>query len=533
MKGIQNEDTWQTLPNPFSVLDTSEIIKSHVSGRSTDITEIITGGQSAIILAGAPNIGKTALIRYLQRSPDSVRSWRDELTALPDQLNPDEIHFVQINLTPLEGIDQKERLLTEFADQCVIALKRVFTLDRFQSSVDSGVRGLRELLRNMSRETPTARYFLMLDAIERLAWPDLPTFPLKSKAQTNQERALALLDHCGAISTLVDLIDEFRIFGVIISIGSLPRPKIDDQFIHVSADLARFRTITLQTFTWNDSIKFLAQSPEDFGTNWASMFKMLGGNYIFSSAEQEWLIEQAGTHPYLIQQFCFHAFHFKQQFAHMHGSWSDLQIIDKDQLVERITGLLNTFLTSIWKRLREAIDNSTVETRSKFKEFVSLLSQKEAGKVIDFEFWDQLGVELRYVLSSEGILRYDLFQPIHFPGATLSRYLAQKANEIIVKQPSSLAGRYLVIRQPGNIPLQLSLSELEYRLLKTLSQHPNHCTEEELMRGAWGNKINRPVFTQRMHQLRKKLRDHTDSDFIENRYGGIYSLNKPEQLYLE
>lgn len=535
MSQTRIEAMWRTLTNPFNVLDKSDIITSHVSGRSADITEIITGGQSAIVLAGTSGIGKSALIHYLQRLPDSEWTWRDELIELTDQLKLNDIHFVQVDLRSLEGIEQKEIFLSTFVEQCTIALNRRYLRDKQPGFVDLNLKGLRELLRSISREVPHARYFLMLDAIERLGWHNLPSFPLESTAETEQERGIALLDHCGAIRTLVDLIDEFRMFGVILSIESLPRPKIADQFKHVSADLARFKTITLQTFTWEDTTKFLAQRPESFGTDWAKLFSTLGGDYIFSRSEQEWLRKHAGTHPYLIQQFCFYTFHLKQQFASIDGRWTELQEEHKDQLLERISEFLNTFLASTWKRLHEAILKGRPETKSKFDEFISLISQKQADDVIDRAFWDYLGAELRYILYSEGIVRYDLYQPIHFPGATLSNYLAQKASERNEQPLAPLisSGRILVVKEPGNPQVQISLSELEYKLFKTLLLHPKRCTEEELMIGAWGMKINRPVFTQRMHQLRKKLKGTSETDIIENRYGGIYTLNNAEWLYLE
>ena len=80
----------------------------------------------------------------------------------------------------------------------------------------------------------------------------------------------------------------------------------------------------------------------------------------------------------------------------------------------------------------------------------------------------------------------------------------------------------------------VSLSELEYRLVKTLLQHPERCKEDELMQGAWGRLIEKPRFTQRMHQLRKKLKEQgVGTEIIENSYGGFYSLNHPEWLHLE
>jgi hypothetical protein len=544
------ELTWQTLPNPFPKIpkqvlsvpfvdkdaDVSDAITSHVSGRRTDITKIIMDEQSAIFLVGTPRIGKSTLIRYLQRPPDAEWSWRHELAGIRDRFQLNNIHFVQIDLTLLEGIEDRNELLNAFVKQCTKALYHIYRPGEQPSSSNFDLKQLRGLLRAVSRETPNARYFVMLDSIERLGVPGMPSFPLDNKEKTPQERGIALLDHCNAIRTLVDLIDEFTTFGVILSVESLPRPKIDDQFHHVSADLARFTTMTLQAFTWDDTIEFLAQAPENFGTNWAKMFRTLGGSCIFSRSEQEWLSQQAGTHPYLLQQFCLHTFRFKQEYASIYRAWPELQESEKIQLIDQFNESLSTFLAHIWQRLQEAIEKSNPETRGKFNDFVNSLAFKRADDIIDTTFWYELGSELRYILYSEGIVRYDRLQPIHFPGSILCEYLIQKSKESS-ERPSTLflaTKRNLTISLPGNPPEYLLLSDLEYHLLKTLLQHPKLCSEEELMRGAWGRIIDRPAFTQRMHHLRKKLRDKCGgTEIIENHYGGLYSLNNPEWFQLQ
>lgn len=543
------ETGWQMLPNPFhkiskqvlpdplvqSDLDISDEIIGRVSGRRADITRIIMDEQSAIFLVGTPRIGKSTLIRYLQR-PHAEWSWRNELADLHGQRQLNHIHFAQLDLTPLENITDPGELLNSFLKQCIKALYSVYQGNQQLSSANFDLKELRGLLRTISRETPNARYFLILDAIERLGMPGMKWFPLaSSKAETSQERGLALLDHCNAMHTLVDLIDEFTTFGVILSVESLPRPKIDDQFHHVSLDLARFTTMILQAFTWDDTAQFLNQPPENFGTNWANMFKALGGNYIFSRSEQEWLRRQAGTHPYLLQQLCLHTFQFKKEYANIHGRWTELQEGDKIQLIELVNETLSAFLAHTWQRLQEAIDKSNQETKAKFYEFISSLEDKRTNDIIDSTSWYELGPELRYILYSEGIVRYDRLQPIHFPGSILCRYLTQKAKANSEQiSPPTITGRNLIVRQPGNEPVLVPLSELEYRLLKTLLKHPERCNEGELMKGAWGMQIERPRFTQRMHQLRKKLRDQcAETEIIENSYGGLYSLNHPDWFRLE
>lgn len=525
--------SWRSLPNPYSnVMETSEAIIGHISGRKADITKIITGSQSAIILAGAPHIGKSALIHYLQPLSNTEWSWLDELEDLRGELNLDNTHFALVDLKPSETIEHADQLLKFFIQRCNSALQSLNPQGAREPSSD--VKELYKLLRAICKHRGDGRYFLMFDTVEPLERSGTKLFQLfnfPSRARTAQERSIALLDRSGAIHTLVDLMDEFSNFGVIFALESLPRPKIGDQFTYVSADLARFTAMTLQAFTWNDTEQLLRQPPENFGDQWALQFKDLGGIQIFSETEQAWIRQQAGTHPYLLEQFCFYAFQFKQEYAQIHNAWPDPRSVDEKQLIEWISEPISTFLASLWKRLEQALEKSSQDTRNTFYEFIRSLAQKSANEVINFERWNSLGAELRYILHSEGLVRYDPFQPIHYPGALVCQYLAQQVQESI---PAPSRAFSLTITRPNVQQEPVSLSELEYRLLKTLIQRPKRCPEEELMKSAWGKVVDKPAFTQRMHQLRKKLREHCEGvEIIENHYGGFYSLNNPEWLYLE
>jgi DNA-binding response OmpR family regulator len=149
-----------------------------------------------------------------------------------------------------------------------------------------------------------------------------------------------------------------------------------------------------------------------------------------------------------------------------------------------------------------------------------------------------MGTELRYILANEGLIRYDLLRPVYHPGAILRNYLLQQMQQTQQENKTNTpASRnyWLTVRIPDQPQELLTLSELEYHLLKVLlQQHPAKCSEEALMKGAWGNIIEKATFTQRMHHLRKKLRKHSqNNDMITNQYGGQYSLNHPEWLNLE
>src|SRR5436305_7300182 len=92
---------WLNLTNPFK---TGGSIIGHISGRRTDIIEITSSQQSAIILAGAPKIGKSTLVHYLQDSASQVWTWRDELADLRQHLYLNDIHFVYVDLTPTDDM---------------------------------------------------------------------------------------------------------------------------------------------------------------------------------------------------------------------------------------------------------------------------------------------------------------------------------------------------------------------------------------------------------------------------------------------
>ncbi len=541
MWGIEQQTPWHSLSNPFTD-DRLQVIAGHVSCRSTEIHDIIGGRQNALILAGRPNIGKSTLIRYLQLPPDASWSWRHELEGEGYNRNTlNAIHFAQIDLKPLlVDFKDEDKLLDIFIEECTKALYRAYKPgDTFS---DLTLRGLYKLLNIISEEaTEETRYFLILDNIEHLGLLYMQLANIKSGTKKPQEYGITLLDRSRAIRTIIDLIDEFKIFGFILSIESLPKARIVDQFTYISADLARFTTKTLQTFTMSDTRKFLAQRIKDFKSetsNSSNDYDPSDNTPLFSKEEQSWLLEIAGTHPYLVQQCCYYLFQFKAYSADGAGR----QDSDEEQLLSIILEQVSTFLSRTWKRLQEAMSNSTdVEKVDKqFQAFVSLCAQKKPEDTIDAPFWDSLHPELRYILYSEGIVRYDLFRPIHFPGTILRDYLVQQvkernktsANQDMLAQAEH--GHWLHIARPGMETRHIALSKLEYRLLKTLLQHADYCTEQELIQSAWERGTERANFTQRLYKLRKKLEDQLDGiDVIENRYGGIYSMTHADWLKLD
>jgi hypothetical protein len=524
---------WRTLPNPFFYNDTNATsgIIGRVSGRSKDIVNIIYNDQSAIILSGAPRIGKTALLRYLQTALQTQSySWRQEqeLVRLIDRKILDATHFVQIDLVPLESVYQsatQKEVYPRFLQQCGEALYQVHQVNDQLAPTD--LKGLRTFLRHMEQNQPEMRCFVILDNIDRLGM-DTTSFLLGNiNAKTPQERGIALLHDCGAIRLLTGLIEEFRNFGVILSLESLPRARVEAQFTHISADLAHFATTTLQIFTCDDTRAFLRQEPAAFGNEWSQLFIEQAGEIIFSQAEQVWIYEQAGSHPYILQQFCLHTFSFKQLRAEQHNRWLDLEEETRHTLVEYVKGQIITFLNRMWKRLQVALAMVSPDTQGAFFKFIASLSEMHPGDAITAKLWNELGTEIQYVLYNEGIVRYDPFQTVYAPGALLSNYLLQKVTEadsIRTRSPR------LVIKFPEATSEPMILSELEYKLVKKLQQHPKRCAEDELMRAGWNRMIEGKTFTQRMYQLRKKLKGKSETDVIMNHYGGFYSLVHPEWL---
>lgn len=95
-------------------------------------------------------------------------------------------------------------------------------------------------------------------------------------------------------------------------------------------------------------------------------------------------------------------FRFKQEYANIHSTWPELQAREKLQLIELINESLSAFLAHTWQRLQEVLEKSSHETKNKFYKFISSLIYKQADDEIDPTDWDELGLELRYILYSEG-----------------------------------------------------------------------------------------------------------------------------------
>ncbi|GAC1466803.1 MAG: hypothetical protein NVS4B1_21820 [Ktedonobacteraceae bacterium] len=534
----------RTSSNPFST--NRPEVAGHVSCRSIEIEEIVTGSQNALILAGTPTIGKSTLIHYLTLPPSVSWSWRNELNETDEGLSHvtlDDIRFAQIDLLPLlraGDFSNRDELLRLFITECTKALYRAYTSGESTSSQYT-LSELYQLLHDISsKETSDMRYFLILDNVEPLGKAYKHFLESKDEHKTHQEFGLSLLDRCRAIRTIVDIIDDFRMIGFILSIESLPRARVAEQFTHVSADLARFKTKTLQVFTMDDTRRFLAQKRDNFrdvSADFPHHGSSSNEDTLFSQIEQEWLLRLAGTHPYLLQLCCYNLFQFKNYLKRP----LDIQLErEKEQLLSVVYEQVGTFPSSTWKRLQEAIQNSSniSKVEEQFDRFVLYCANKYADDQIDYAIWDSLDPELRYILYSEGIVRYDPLQPIYFPGSILRDYLVQQTRDIrrMVTEVSAKPERVhtLTIINPEMAKKQVPLSRLEYRLLKTLIEHADYCTEQELIQSAWEKGTERANLTQRLHKLRNKLKELLNGvDIVENRYGGIYSLTHPQWLQID
>ena len=543
-----------TLPNPFVQSGVDEAIIGQISGRAEDIIQLITGSQNAIILSGAPRIGKTTLVHYLcNKDKDGYWAWRRELERLgaANFLSLETIYFVQLNLKPLSVqnvaniINDPDKLLVPFIQECYEELMKAISAEYSVPEYNS-LQKWYDKLDTFLFDNDDKRFFVVLDALDRLALSQLEFSGIaKTTAETKNEQGLAVLDKAGVIRLLVDLIDTHGNFGAILSLESLPRTRNTEQFSQVSVDLARFDLKMVQIFPWEEAQRILNQPPEAFGEKWATDFRKLGGQ-IFTLEEQAWLLEQAGSHPYLLQQCCLQLFYYKQEYvnASMEANntvahWSVVIKTDGSQeekqhlkvLKETMDERVSTFFSGLWKRLQEALERGNAQTRMQFYDFVEFLRDHPTEMALPLSQWTHWSAEMRYLLYAEGIVRYEVFKTIYLPGQLLRDYLVQQVRLVNTSQTK---GYWVTIVRSEHEKEQVALSELEYRLLKTLLQNPKRCPEDELMRGAWGQITERSTFMQRMYHLRKKLKDRNNNqDIIENHYGGQYSLTHPEWLHLD
>ena len=140
----------RALSNPFSI--NRPEVTGRVSCRGTEIEEIVTGSQNALILAGTPTIGKTTLIHYLTHTPSTSWSWRSELNETGEEALRamlEATRFMQIDLEPLlreSDFSNMDELLRLFIVQCTKALRKAYTLEETPSSQSYTSRELYQLL---------------------------------------------------------------------------------------------------------------------------------------------------------------------------------------------------------------------------------------------------------------------------------------------------------------------------------------------------------------------------------------------------
>src|SRR5947209_17479181 len=120
-------------------------------------------------------------------------------------------------------------------------------------------------------------------------------------------------------------------------------------------------------------------------------------------------------------------FSFKQLRAERYDQWADIETEDKPYLIEQVKTQIITFLNRVWKRLQAALEtidtDNKADMKEKFYTLIDSLAGKKANETFTTEAWNKLETEIQYILSNEGIIRYDHFQPVHYPGALLTGYL--------------------------------------------------------------------------------------------------------------
>jgi len=234
-------------------------------------------------------------------------------------------------------------------------------------------------------------------------------------------------------------------------------------------------------------------------------------------------------HPYLLQGLCYLAFEAHREHWEETHCWEPLTAREREEVAHTARQVFSLVCARIGKRIARRVWPKEPEADLLLRLARALSPRRGAP----------LEPELREHLWNEGLLVSPHGRPCELFVSCISH--GSERTTAGVTAPVTPTPPLAVV--PGRVRLRAStgewrivrLSPLEYRLLAALKHAAGtEVSREALMDAGWNEPVSLSTFSQRLHQLRRKLRDVLGDDCIENTYGSGYRLNDlQERILLE
>ena len=246
----------------------------------------------------------------------------------------------------------------------------------------------------------------------------------------------------------------------------------------------------------------------------------------FSAEEVESILGMAGTHPYLLNLMGKLTWDQKQeQYLQSILSVSELSNIEEHALNQ-----LKPFITNIWKRLADLKNHQALDL------VYTLASSPEHTIAIN-----SVSEDLARILEGEGLIQKIASQwmmPSSLMRKLLLEQLKQENKSSLNLRGVSVPSHLLRVRVDGAVH-SIELTEIEAKIMSLLlNADPNQLiSNDDLLEGIWGPSTSKEPsdlqkLSQRLKNLRNKLRPILNENPIENIYGEGYRLINPERFIL-
>jgi|GEM_PF-5323837 hypothetical protein len=486
----------------------------HFAGRLSTVRHLLRVLPSIVLITGPEYVGRTSLLKFLA-APEAYDRWQRTVEAggarqVVEQLRRWHFFLIDLRRVLVAGDDpaRSEMFLRLMDEQLGRLRDTVFRAEaatggREQERAFAGG-GEREadlsgrIVWRLQEEPLAGKQVCML-----LDSADL----LMSSSVACRERPEQCLHQTIIPALVAALVEMVPGFGVVLAAG---QGTIDRHELSSGSPVwARAVGVRLGPLTEREAQLLVSLAPED-----------APDRPFFTPDEQDWLLREAGTHPYLLGGLCYLAFMVHREQSEMHGGrWEPLTEEERKDILRMAHQAFDPVCARIGRQVARHIWPREAAADLLYRLARALVAHRNMG----------VEHELGEVLHEYGMLVPHQNRPCELFVTGVGRSAGISVAAPAVSLPGGGAGR-VRIRVPTGEWRVVRLSPLEYRLLAALKRAGSvEVSREALMEAGWGMAVPLSTFAQRLHQLRRKLRDMLGKDYIENVYGSGYRLQEEGQ----
>lgn len=479
------------------------LLPQYFVGRREQVYRILYNGLIArtpnlLNLRGPQKIGRTSLLHFIQFLTRTDGKNTEYFSIFKESTNNVKLLCPYIDLRVLSS-SRLEEIKTTFIK---VLAQSVYE----QSSHNIAENTLFGLMEAMAKDRQH-HFILLIDRAEYL---------LNQQIQENINDILGVLN------------DSVANLGILLSFGASGELSAQD-VIHRTEEIdQRIASISslMNLVRYDIDIDLLQpDEAQEFLDNRDLAAEDQSAYTSFSEEEIDWILDVAGTHPYLLNLLAILVREQKriQQRPLTTKDYSEV----KGNAANQVKQLMN----NIWKRLSELKDYRDLQAPD-----LAFTIASSASHAIAI---DNVSEELVRILEGEGLVQKSNAHLVMLSGLLrelLIEYKRENIKSLVNTGYVQISPNTLVVRTDG-VSQFVELTDKETRIMEMLlNAAPDELiTSEDFLEKIWGpsHSANQQILSQRLKSLRNKLKPILNENPIENVYGTGYRLIKPERFGLQ